>query len=488
MSARRFFLARRAGRLTFPGLPLGSDELHRPAPAGPPSARATWWAKDGTHDDFIELAQQATMLGYRVTVLGHPTRMEDGLSGPIRVEKPEVIGLTLARNAGRERATLLRDTVLGDITTEEAIHFGVCSAGQLGALLARAELGSEGIPRPVQLASVLCSWAGPMMVYRGSTGGKVGRKWDQRKAYLGAWATPMPQRGAAWTFRDTPRWDPHPILRGIRTGFMVAKIRQGGPYPVWPAAVAGDTLRICMSGDVTVAIPIYCAALLEGAGLLEVREVIRDVIAPADPELGHRVAAHYIGLGKSVYQRTHAALTPCPRWSATMSRSGELKWALNQPDMRAARPDVASLLRSSVAARTAAVLASLPYGAACAAHIDGIYEATGEPDLPSALAGQLPEELYQAGTGEPGSWVTGEPVEHGRFYAPGRWAFGPERPNMGGSVMTGPDPVFLRARGWSADPRVTQDAVSWAHEAGTRRTYYDYAWPTGQVRGSHAAE
>lgn len=492
MSSRTFKLLRPAPSRppVAPGLPLGLPELCQPSPAGPPSARSCWWSQDGDDDLWLDLGIVALQAGYRVTVLGSPWRTvqhEDGHRE--RVDRPEVIGLTLARSAGRERAILLRQAVLGDVATEEAVHYGVSSAGQLGALLARAELGQYPVPRPVQLAATLCSWAGPMMIYRASSPkGYPVRKWDQRRAYLGAWRQPMPQRGAAWTMRERPAWDAAPVLRGIRTGYMLAQVFQPGPYPSWPAAVAGDRIRMPLAGRSVVAIPMYCAALLEGADLLAVERVLVDFIAPADPDLGHRVAAHYEGHGKSVYQRTHAALTPCPRYSGKLHLDGHIDWALQQPDPRAARPDVATLLRSFVGVKTAAFLASLPEHSACAAHIDAVYECSGSDAAGHAAASGLPTELASWHEDDPdapaGSWLTHFGPEPGRFYAPGRWWHGSESPCMGGSAMTGPDPVFLRSRIWTADPRTDPDAWSTARPAETGG-WYDYAWPGVDVEGYH---
>lgn len=473
-----------------PGLPLGLPELCQPDPAGPSGARSVWWSADGDDDLWLELGTVALQTGYRVTVLGSPWRTvqrEDGHRE--RIERPEVIGLTLARSAGRERAVLLRRSVLGDVEPEEAIHYGVSSAGQLGALLARGELGQYPVPRPVQMAATLCSWAGPMMVYRGSTPENYpARKWDQRRAYLGAWRQPMPQRGAGWTMREAPRWDATPILRGVRTGFMVAQIFQCGPYASWPAAVAGDRIRMPLAGRSVVAIPLYCAALLEAADLLAVERVIVDYIAPADPELGYRVAEHYDGFGKTVYQRTHAALTPCPRYSGRLHMDGRIDWSLQHPDPRTLRPDVASLLRSLVATKTAAFLASLPEHSACAAHIDAVYECSGLTAAEHSETSGLPVELAtwteDPDTAPAGSWLSHlEPVQ-GRFFAPGRWKFGGEHVCMGGSSVSGADPVFLRGRIWHGDPRDNEQAWSTARPAETGG-WYDYAWPGVDVEGFH---
>ena len=485
---RTFLVTTDKGRVVSPGLPLGLAELGEPAPGAPYGARSTWWARSGTHDEWVQLGRVAIGLGYRVHVLGTPWRTEISKDGTRKhVEAPEVIGLTLTRFNGRERATLLRTSVLGDITTDEAVSWGVSSAGQLGALLARGELGQQPVSRAVQLSAVLCSWAGPMMVYRASTGATKGRKWDQRRAYLGSWQQPMPQRGAQWFFRDAPVWDAVPVLRGVRTGFMVARVVQKGPFPCWPAAVAGDRLRVPLRGSSVVAIPMYVAAMLEAAGALHVERVLHDCWAPADPDMGHRIAAHYDGLGKSVYQRTHAALTPCPRWSGKLHMDGRIDWSLQQPDPRTARPDVACLLRSWVAAKTAAFLWTLPENAALAAHIDAVYECSGRTE--AEQADELPVELWSAAPAEdalPGQWVSGLQPERGRFFAPGRWFFGPESPCMGGSTAGGPDPAFLRVREWTGDPRTDEAATSTAilaHKGG----WYDYAWPGRNVEGEHGA-
>lgn len=503
------------------GLPLTCpDDLF-----GLSSERVTWWGPDtATSALWMELARLCVALGMRVNVLGSPDSTEsDGHGGYVHCPGvPEVIGLTLG--SGKRRCVLLRMSVLGGLSPELAQEERVSSASGLGAKLARAELGNELLPAFLPEASTLCSWSGPMMVYRGFSA--MATKWDQRNAYLASWSQPLPARDARWTWSSYPggrTWtgdDARSVLHGDATGFAVAEVEQPGFYPAWPAAVAGDLARVPLQGVSVVAAPLYVLALLEGTGALSVRRLFRVVQCRADAAMGDRIKARYAGLPKSVYQRTHAALTPCPRLSAKLKPSGELVWSSYTPSARAGRPDVAALLRSFVAAKTAAYINVLPAGHVLASHIDSVHEDLSELYrgkaihlIASALEGQrergaavLQARLAQRYMGllgrpvklthplgafpepgqraEPGQWNL-EQTAPMRCYAPGRWEHGTSRPAMGGQSTTS-DPLFLRARSWTADPRTDASATS-APRVAADGGWYSYAWPAGDgpVEGEH---
>lgn len=463
-------------KMIFPGLPC-SDELF--------SAKTWWGPGDLDKEKWLKLGLCLLAIGYNVNVLGTPTTDGEGVS--------DCIGLGVSkRGKGKQpRTVIMRDAVLGGVDPEAAHAEGVSSASALAMKLARLEIGDEAMDYGASWTSALCSWSGPMMVYRG--GAPRVSAWDQTKAYRGALNQPFKAVGATWQHggpmqrRGAMDWL-YRVRTGEITGFALARVEQAGHYPAWPAACAGDAARIPLVGTSLIAIPLWSLAILWENSALEVLGFERTLCAKADANIGPRIRERLLPWPKAVYQRLHAAMTPCPRWSGKLRTDGRVEWSFNQPDPTSGRSDMASQLRSCVAAKTATFLARLNPGAAVASHVDGVYETQSEGCPPVSLEAPIQSfHTEQYVDAEDGAWCLRADRQWGRFYAPGRWDFAGAAPRMGAQPPegTGADgPLFMRARNWSGDPREDHRATSEPVKASGE--FYSYTWTRSDIiEGEH---
>lgn len=485
MSRHVFSIYGEGSKIIFPGLPV-SDELFK---------YCAWWGpNDADNSAWLALASALLGCGHEVKILGTPSSDGSGRA-------TSVIGLAVNKSGFKNRGkppktVLLREAVLGGVEPEAAIAEEVSSASALSMKLARLELGHDKMQPGAPWRAALSSWAGPMMVYRGL--GTRTSAWDQRKAYLGAWQQPFMHKYSGYYLEKGPQSREAALQLMYRcrtgeiTGFVLARVEQPGFYPAWPAACAGDAVRIPLQGTSVIAIPLFALCILLENAALEVVEFLRAYISDADARIGERIAERFRPWPKGVYQRFHAAATPCPRWSGKLARDGSIKWSVNEPDPSDGRQDVAACLRSLVAAKTASFLAKLPEGTAVAAHVDGVYETASEGSPPVYLEGPSqgfnPCDLVGVSSesrGEEekeGFWSLRVDRQWGRFYAPGRWDHGGKNPRMGtkdNEPENGEDPLFLRARRWHGDPR--EDHLATSEPVPARGEYYSYTWGSKDV-------